>query len=79
MEKQFDAGLKIKIEKAIQKHRDWAGAPPARDFVKKLDKARKLARDLAEVVASFGEPCCRIAPHWEIFSARRRAPGGWTA
>lgn len=65
--KPFDAQLKVKIEKAIQKYRDWVGAPPTSDFAKKLIKARKLAIELGEVVSSFGEPGMFVAPHWERY------------
>jgi hypothetical protein len=67
---QFDDELKKKIEIAIQKYFDWAGAPAARDFANKLITARKLAIELGEVVSSFGEPRIFVAPHWERYFPR---------
>lgn len=60
----FDNSLRSNIEGAVQRYLDWVGAPTANDFLDKLNKARKRARELREIVVSFGEASILVAPHW---------------
>jgi hypothetical protein len=72
--KTFNKDLRAEIETAVQEYFSWApfeeAAPFANDFIQKLVKARKLAKELGKVVHSFGGAGSMVARHWEQFFPR---------
>ena len=71
---RFDSQLRAEIEKAVEQYLCDApfevAAPHANDFMKSLAKARKLAKELENVVRSFGGAGSMVARHWERYFPR---------
>lgn len=71
----FDEDIRTEIGKIVDKYFYWAAfeptAPFVDEFIKKLNKAKKLARELVNVTDSFGADRPRIARHWEKYFSRK--------
>lgn len=63
----LDASLRADITKAVRSYLDWVAAPQASEFLLKLERARKVSRELRSIVNSFGDAGSMVASHWEKY------------
>lgn len=66
----FDEPLRADILRAVWRYIDWSSSPAAGDYLQKLERARKLSRELRAAFVSLGDAGSLLAPHWETYSPR---------